>query len=142
MLKWNPEKRERKEQGTNLLISTEELLKLYIYIPGGSVVSRICLQCRRPGFSSWVGMISWEGNEWHLTPVFLPGKSYGQRSLAGYSPWGYHGLKGKKWTNLTLDILYMFKTHKEWGRRLTHDSSWRFCMKKIIKRKMSRKFFK
>ena len=21
-------------------------------------------------------------------PVFLPGKSYGQRSLAGYSPWG------------------------------------------------------
>ena len=23
-----------------------------------------------------------------LTPVFLPGKSHGQRSLAGYSPWG------------------------------------------------------
>ena len=22
------------------------------------------------------------------TPVFLPGKSNGQRSLAGYSPWG------------------------------------------------------
>ena len=21
-------------------------------------------------------------------PVFLPGKSHGQRSLAGYSPWG------------------------------------------------------
>ena len=25
---------------------------------------------------------------WKLTPVFLPGKLYGQRSLAGYSPWG------------------------------------------------------
>ena len=24
---------------------------------------------------------------WHPTPVFLPGKSHGQRSLAGYSPW-------------------------------------------------------
>ena len=24
----------------------------------------------------------------HLTPVFLPGESHGQRSLAGYSPWG------------------------------------------------------
>ena len=24
-----------------------------------------------------------------LTPVFLPGKFLGQRSLAGYSPWGY-----------------------------------------------------
>ena len=24
-----------------------------------------------------------------MIPVFLPGKSHGQRSLAGYSPWGY-----------------------------------------------------
>ena len=27
-----------------------------------------------------------------LTPVFLPGGSHGQRSLAGYSPWGHKGL--------------------------------------------------
>ena len=26
--------------------------------------------------------------QWHPTPVLLPGKSYGQRSLVGYSPWG------------------------------------------------------
>ena len=26
--------------------------------------------------------------KWQPTPVFLPGKSYGQRSLVGYSPWG------------------------------------------------------
>ena len=26
------------------------------------------------------------------TPVFLPGKTHGQRSLAGYSPWGYKRL--------------------------------------------------
>ena len=26
--------------------------------------------------------------EWKPTPVFLPGKSLGQRSLTGYSPWG------------------------------------------------------
>ena len=26
--------------------------------------------------------------EWQSTPVFLPGESHGQRSLAGYSPWG------------------------------------------------------
>ena len=25
---------------------------------------------------------------WQPTPVFLPGKSHGQRSLTGYSPWG------------------------------------------------------
>ena len=26
---------------------------------------------------------------WQCTPVFLPGKSHGQRSLAGYSPWDH-----------------------------------------------------
>jgi len=31
----------------------------------------------------------WEGwrRAWHPTPVFLPGESHGQRSLAGYSSW-------------------------------------------------------
>ena len=27
--------------------------------------------------------------KWQPIPVFLPGKIHGQRSLAGYSPWGY-----------------------------------------------------
>ena len=27
--------------------------------------------------------------KWQCTPVFLPGKSHGKRSLAGYSPWGH-----------------------------------------------------
>ena len=27
-------------------------------------------------------------SQWHLTPVLLPGKSHGQRSLVGCSPWG------------------------------------------------------
>ena len=26
---------------------------------------------------------------WLSTPVFLPGKSHGQRSLMDYSPWGH-----------------------------------------------------
>ena len=26
--------------------------------------------------------------QWHPTPLFLPGKAYGQRSLVGCSPWG------------------------------------------------------
>ena len=32
-------------------------------------------------------MIPWSG-KWQPILVFLPGKSHGQRSLAGYSPWG------------------------------------------------------
>ena len=30
---------------------------------------------------------SWR-RKWQSTPVLLPGKSHGQRSLVGYSPWG------------------------------------------------------
>ena len=50
----------------------------------------ICLQCRRPGFSPWIGKIPWRRwrRQWHPTPVLLPGKSHGQRSLVGCSPWG------------------------------------------------------
>ena len=32
-------------------------------------------------------MIPWK-RAWQPTPVFLPEKSHGQRSLAGYGPWG------------------------------------------------------
>ena len=45
------------------------------------------LQCGRPGFDPWVGKIPWR-RKWQLTPVFLPGKSHGLRSLVGYSLWG------------------------------------------------------
>ena len=34
------------------------------------------------------GHISWR-RKWHPTPVFLPGKSRGWKSLLGYSPWGH-----------------------------------------------------
>ena len=46
---------------------------------------RIHLQSRRSGFNPWTWKIPW-GREWQPTPVFLPGESHGQRSLAGYSP--------------------------------------------------------
>ena len=54
------------------------LLSSTLGFPGGSD-GRDCLQCRRPRFDPWVG---------RPTPAFLPGKFHGQRSLAGYSPWG------------------------------------------------------
>ena len=36
----------------------------------------------------WLEKFCWR-RKWWPTPVFLPGKSYGQRSLAGYSPWSH-----------------------------------------------------
>ena len=56
-----------------------------LIISGGSMVKEPACQCRRP--SGDAGLIPW-GRKWQPTPVFLPGKSRGQRSLAGYSPWG------------------------------------------------------
>ena len=44
-------------------------------------------QCRRPRFNPWFKKIPWR-RKWEPTPVFLPGKSHGQMSLVGYSPWG------------------------------------------------------
>ena len=39
------------------------------------------------GFDPCVRKGPW-GRKWQPTPIFLPGKSQGQRSLVGYSPWG------------------------------------------------------
>ena len=44
-------------------------------------------QCMRCQFDLWVEKIPW-GRKWQLTPVFLPGESHGQKSLAGYNLWG------------------------------------------------------
>ena len=40
---------------------------------------------RKCAFNPWVGKIPWR-RAWQPTPVFLPGESHGQRSLAGYDP--------------------------------------------------------
>ena len=40
---------------------------------------------KRQGFDPCVRNIPWR-RAWQPTPVFLPGESHGQRSLAGYSP--------------------------------------------------------
>ena len=44
-------------------------------------------RCKRHRFDPWVGKILWR-RAWQPTPVFLPGESFGQRSLVSYSPWG------------------------------------------------------
>ena len=60
------------------------------YFARDSLVAQIikCLpQCGRPMFDPWVRKIPWR-RKWQPTPVFLPGKFHGWRSLVGYSPWG------------------------------------------------------
>ena len=69
--------------------------------PGGSAGKEPICQCRRRKrcrFDPFVGKIPWK-RKWQLTPVFLPGKSHGQRSLVGYSPWGRRELDTTQWLN-------------------------------------------
>ena len=53
----------------------------------GKEPARQCRRLRRRGFHPWVRKIPWR-RSWQPTPVFLPGESHGQRSLAGYVPKG------------------------------------------------------
>ena len=75
------------QMGVSFLFSFAFYFSFHRDFPGGSDGKSICLQCGRPGFDPWVGKIPWR-RKWQPTPVLLPGKSHGQRSLAGCSPWG------------------------------------------------------
>ena len=68
-------------------------------LPGGSVVKNPpSIQEPR------VWSLGWEDSpgegEWQPTLVFLPGESHGQRSLAGYSPWGCKEWDPAEWLTL------------------------------------------
>ena len=49
-------------------------------------------------FNPLVGKILWR-RKWQPTPVLLPGKSHGQRSLVGYNSWG------RKKSDMTMSVL-------------------------------------
>ena len=72
----------------------------FFILPNGLSGKESTYQWRRCGFTPWVGKIPWR-RKWQLTPVFLPGKFYGQRSPTGYSSWGRkrvgHHLVTKQW---------------------------------------------
>ena len=73
------------------------LLIVGFYFPGGSDgKASVCLQCERPGFDPWVGKNPWR-RKWQPTPVLLPWKSHGQKSLVQAT---IHGV-AKSWARLS-----------------------------------------
>ena len=64
--------------------------------------------------------LSWR-RQWHPTPVLLPGKSHGLRSLVGCSPWGHWGL------GMTERLHFTFHFHALEKEMATHSSvlAWR-----------------
>ena len=54
--------------------------------------------------------------QWHPTPVLLPGKSHGQRSLVGCSPWGHEE------SDTTGNFTFTFHFHALEKEMATHSS--------------------
>jgi len=68
---------------SNMGPSVQEIITSSRGFPGGNTGKESAFQCRRykgRRFHPWVKKIPWR-RAWQLTPVFLPGESYGQRSL-------------------------------------------------------------
>ena len=61
--------------------------KVMMGFPGDSVVQNPPAM-QEMCFDSSVRKIPWR-RKWQTTPVFLPGESHGQRSLAAYSVWSH-----------------------------------------------------
>ena len=57
-----------------------------LYYKGASLVAQTVKHLSAMQ-ETWVVKIPWR-RKWQPTPVFLPGKSHGRRSLVGYCPWG------------------------------------------------------
>ena len=107
--------------GTIILgyILSQVIYKCVVYIQGASFAGQLVKnlpnqECRRPGFNSQVRKIPWR-RKWQPTPIFLPGESHRQRSLAGYSLWGH---KSQTWlsdqtttTSIYTNNIYI---HKEY----------------------------
>ena len=73
--------------------------------PDGSDGKEPTCHCRKPRVNPWVRKIPWR-RERLPTPVFLPGKSHGQRSLVGYSPCGL-----RVWDTIEQLSLHMSSNH-------------------------------
>ena len=79
------------------------LLFLFTCQPLGSMFQHVCAlsqsYCFFPEFA-----LLFHRRQWQPTPVFLPGKSHGQRSLVGYSPWGREESDTTKWLHFHFSL--------------------------------------
>ena len=90
---WSPETHLNKAAGDSnglwcLRTTVWDISPIIMGFPGDSVEKNLPANVRRCGLSPWVRKIPWR-RKWQPTPVLLPGKSHGWRSLVGCSPRGH-----------------------------------------------------
>ena len=61
----------------------------------------VCFSTLNECFLINMSLTSWLRRQWQPTPVLLPGKSHGQRSLVGYGQWGRKESDTTEWLNWT-----------------------------------------
>ena len=96
LLESNAPGREQQGKGTQ-----EDCSPMWLITVSGFMVMRSVsglslashLPCR---YLIWLGVLPGR-RQWHPTPVLLPGKSHGRRSMVDYSPWGSEELDMTKW---------------------------------------------
>ena len=72
-------------------------------------------------FYHWLWLLVWEDHrnrKWQPTPVLLPGKFHGQRSLVGYSTWGPKELDMTEWLSMHIHDIGTTLTFILWLRKL------------------------
>ena len=74
-----------KPMSIELVMPSNKLILCHPFLLLPSIFPSI-RRLNRHGLNPWVGKIPWR-EAWWPTPVFLSGESYGQKNLAGYSPW-------------------------------------------------------
>ena len=80
--------------------------------PGVSDAKESTCNAGDPDLTPGMGRFPWR-REWLLTLVFLLGKSHGQTSLVGYSPWGHKDSDTTEWLTLSLFHKYPCSLKKE-----------------------------
>ena len=69
--------------------------------------------------------------KWQPLPVFLPGKSHGQRSLVGYSPWGCtrvgHDLAAKQCVCVYTYLIYTLYLNIHMNHFAVHLKLTQYC---------------
>ena len=81
--------------------------------PGGSDRKESACSMEDQGSIPGFRKIPWR-RKWQPRPVFLPGKSHGWRSLAGYSPWGRKESDMTEWLHFHFACLFIFKIVFHW----------------------------
>ena len=70
-------------------INSEDLASSLGFLGGSVVKNPLAMQQTQETLVRFLGLEDPLEESMATTPVFLPGESHGQRSLVGYSPWGF-----------------------------------------------------